>query len=370
MKSPQQMLMPKDVPPPPKRSNKARTTLVVALNFLMTCVVLAVIGITGLVFWGKSQFEKSGPLESEQTVLIREGTSLVGISQQLKDSGVIEGDLIFQYGVRANRAQREMKAGEYLFKAGMSMRDVMETIRSGKGILHKIAAPEGLTVAQIFARLEENEILDGDLPTELPAEGSLMPDTYPFQRGTTRQEMIDRMSAAQEKLVDQIWQRRIADLPIETKEEFVTLASIVEKETGVSAERPHVASVFINRLRKGMKLQSDPTIIYGIFGGEGKPKDRPIFKSDIEKPTPYNTYTIPALPPGPIANPGRAALEAVANPSITNDLYFVADGTGGHVFAETLEEHNRNVARWREIEKKRQAEVEEAAKEAEETPTQ
>ncbi|MEN0002209.1 MAG: endolytic transglycosylase MltG, partial [Pseudomonadota bacterium] len=169
---------------------------------------------------------------------------------------------------------------------------------------------------------------------------------------------ISRMQAQQERLVAEIWERRRSDLPIETVEEFVTLASIVEKETGVAEERPRVASVFINRLNRGMRLQSDPTIIYGIFGGEGKPADRPIYRSDIDTPTDYNTYTIPALPPGPIAIPGRASLEAVANPAQTTDLFFVADGTGGHAFAETLEEHNRNVARWREIERQREAEAE------------
>ena len=233
----------------------------------------------------------------------------------------------------------------------MSMYEVMDTIRSGKGILHKVSLPEGLTVKKIFDRLAENEVLVGDLPEELPPEGSLMPDTYPFQRGTTRQEVIDRMKKAQEEFLASVWERRIDGLPIKTPEELVILASIVEKETGKADERPRVASVFINRLNRGMKLQSDPTIIYGIFGGEGKPKDRPIFKSDIEKETPYNTYTIPALPPGPIANPGRAAMEAVANPSRTEDLFFVANGTGGHVFSKTLEEHNQNVARWRAIEK-------------------
>jgi UPF0755 protein len=192
-------------------------------------------------------------------------------------------------------------------------------------------------------------------------EGSLAADTQRFTRGTTRQQIIDKMLADQKKLVESIWERRSDDLPITTIEEFVTLASIVEKETGRADERSRVASVFINRLSKGMRLQSDPTIIYGLFGGKGKPADRPIYQSDIDKPTPYNTYLINGLPPTPIANPGRAALEAVANPSKTSDLYFVADGAGGHVFAATLEEHNQNVARWRALEKKQ---AEEAAKAA------
>jgi UPF0755 protein len=233
----------------------------------------------------------------------------------------------------------------------------MQLLKSGKSILYSVSLPEGLTVKQMFRKLSDDQVLVGDLPTELPAEGSLMPDTYKFTRGTKRSEIVQQMAAAQKALVDQIWEKRDPDLPVSTVEELVTLASIVEKETGRADERPRVASVFINRLDKGMRLQSDPTIIYGIFGGDGKPADRPILKSDIDKQTPYNTYIIKGLPPTPIANPGRAALEAVANPSRTPELYFVADGTGGHVFAETLDEHNANVRRWRKVEAERAAEA-------------
>ncbi|RUX53710.1 endolytic transglycosylase MltG, partial [Mesorhizobium sp. M7A.F.Ca.US.014.04.1.1] len=187
-------------------------------------------------------------------------------------------------------------------------------------------------------------------------------DTLRFTRGATRQQMVDKLLADQKKLVDDVWQRRAPDLPLANVEEFVTLASIVEKETGKGDERSRVAAVFLNRLAKGMRLQSDPTIIYGLFGGKGKPADRPIYQSDIQKQTPYNTYVINGLPPTPIANPGRAALEAVANPSKTDDLYFVADGTGGHVFAATLDEHNENVARYRALQKKQADDVAKAAK--------
>ncbi|MEM9278316.1 MAG: endolytic transglycosylase MltG [Pseudomonadota bacterium] len=367
-KSPIEALQPTEVPPPPKRSKGSRHGLIVLMNFAMSCLVFATILLCGVVFFGKYIFEKDGPLQTAQTVLIEEGSSVSRISSKLIANGVIGddlgigiNDLIFRLGVRANRSQASLKAGEYLFKPGMSMYDVMDTIRSGKGILHKVSVPEGLTVFQILKRLEENEILEGDMPETIPEEGSLMPDTYPFQRGTKRVEIIERMKKAQREFLASVWERRIDGLPISTPEEMVILASIVEKETGRADERPRVASVFINRLNLGMKLQSDPTIIYGLFGGEGKPRDRPIYRSDIEKETPYNTYTIPALPPGPIANPGRAALEAVANPSRTDDLFFVANGTGGHVFAKTLDEHNQNVARWRVIEKQLK---EEAAKKA------
>lgn len=349
--SPIKALQAKEVPLPPKRSKSAKGNFIVFMNFVMSCLVLVVLG-AGLVFlYGKSVFESAGPLTEPQTVVIKEGSSLSQISSKLLSNDVIDNGWIFSQGVKAHKAQSSMKAGEYIFQPQMSMYDVMETIRSGKGILHKVTLPEGLTVFQIFQRLAQNEILEGPLPETLPPEGSLMPDTYPFQRGTTRAEVIERMKVAQETFLAEIWEKRVPDLPISTPEELVTLASIVEKETGKADERPRVASVFINRLNRGMKLQSDPTILYGIFGGEGKPSDRPIYKSDIETPTPYNTYTIPALPPGPIANPGRAAMEAVANPSRTDDIFFVANGTGGHVFAKTLDEHNQNVARWRQIEK-------------------
>ena len=241
------------------------------------------------------------------------------------------------------------------------MRDIMDLLKSGKSVLASLTIPEGLTVEQAFQRIAEHDALTGDMPAEMPPEGSLAADTQRFTRGATRQQIIDKMLADQQRLVEGIWNRRVNGLPLADINEFVTLASIVEKETGRGDERSRVAAVFINRLNKGMRLQSDPTILYGLFGGKGRPADRAILQSDIDKPTPYNTYVIDGLPPTPIANPGRAALEAVANPSKTDDLYFVADGTGGHVFAATLEEHNENVARWRAVEKKQ---AEEAAKAA------
>jgi UPF0755 protein len=234
------------------------------------------------------------------------------------------------------------------------MHDIMDVLRSGKSILYSLTIPEGLTVEQAFERIAKQDVLAGDLPSTLPPEGSLATDTMRFQRGTSRQDIVDKLIADQKKLVEDIWQHRSPDLPIKTIDAFVTLASIVEKETGRADERSRVAAVFVNRLNKHMRLQSDPTIIYGLFGGKGKPADRPIYQSDLDKPTPYNTYLINGLPPTPISNPGRAALEAVANPSKTDDLYFVADGSGGHVFASTLEEHNENVQRYREYQKKQE----------------
>ena len=361
-RSPLETLQPREVPPPAKRSKQARGGLVVFLNFCMSCLVFAALAAGVVFYFGKLRFEEPGPLQKAKTMVIEDGANLRSISAKLHASGITSSELIFSIGVRAHNASSALKAGEYAFKPGMSMYDVMETIHSGKGVVHKITIPEGFTIAEILRRVAADETLEGEMPQTVPPEGTLMPDTYPFQRGTTRIEVIEQMRKSQQRYLAELWGRRIDDLPVNTPQELVTLASIVEKETGKAYERPHVASVFINRLKKGMRLQSDPTIIYGIFAGEGKPKDRPIYKSDIDKYTPYNTYQIDGLPPGPIANPGRAALEAVANPSRTEYLYFVASGDGGHVFAKTLDEHNANVARWRAIEKREQSETENVEK--------
>ena len=348
-------------PPPPRRSRRARGQFIIFMNFIMSAIVLVVIGAGLAVWYGKSVFEGPGPSTKNDTVLIKPNTGVNEIALLLERNRLISDANIFRLGVRAYGNDAALKAGEYEVKAGASMREIMELLKSGKSVLYSLTLPEGLTVEQAFARIATNEALTGEMPAEMPPEGALIADTQRVTRGTSRKEVIDKMVAEQQELVESIWARRSPDLPLKDINEFVTLASIVEKETGVADERSRVAAVFINRLKKGMRLQSDPTIVYGIYGGKGKPADKPITRSDIDKPTPYNTYVIDGLPPTPIANPGRAALEAVANPSKTDDLYFVADGTGGHVFATTLEEHNENVARWRAIEKKR---AEEAAKAA------
>ncbi len=351
-KSARQAIEPDTPPPPPIRSKAVRHPIVVFMNFIITVLLLCVIAIGGLLYYGKQTFLEEGPLKQEKTILVSGGTGLGTIAEILERQNVISDQTIFNYGVQIYRQDTKLKAGEYLFSPGVSMMKVMQILTSGKSILHSVTIPEGYTSYQIAQVLEENDILVGPLK-ELPAEGTLLPETYKFSRGTTRQEMVDRMADAHQRAVNEIWSRRSPDLPLKTKEELVTLASIVEKETGKASERTRVAGIFINRLNQGIKLQSDPTVIYGIFGGQGKPKDRPIFRSDLNKKTDYNTYIIPGLTPGPIANPGRASLEAVANPSRTKELYFVADGTGGHVFSETLKQHNENVRRWREIEKQR-----------------
>ncbi|MGO6816948.1 endolytic transglycosylase MltG [Rhizobium brockwellii] len=350
-KSPSEALRPERVPEPPKRSKKARGQVVLFLNFIMTMAVLVcVVAIIGF-YYATSTYRNPGPLQTNTNFIVRNGAGLTEIASNLERNAIISDARIFRYLTATHLSAGEsLKAGEYEIKARASMRDIMELLKSGKSILYSVSFPEGLTVRQMFDRLLQDTVLEGDLPAALPTEGSLRPDTYKFSRGTKRSEIIEQMAAAQQKLVDQIWDKRDSSLPLRSKEEFVTLASIVEKETGVPDERAHVASVFLNRLGKGMRLQSDPTIIYGLFGGEGKPADRPIYQSDLKRDTPYNTYVIKGLPPTPIANPGKDALEAVANPWKTQDLYFVADGSGGHVFAATLEEHNANVKRWRKLE--------------------
>jgi len=259
------------------------------------------------------------------------------IADVLTREGVIDQPWVFIGGVLVLKAREGLKAGEYEFKAHSSLRDVVATIIEGKVVAHQVSIPEGLTSQQIVTRLSADDVLTGDIKA-IPAEGSLLPDTYNFTRGVTREQMIERMQQAQQRAVEEIWEHRSPDLPLKTPEQLVTLASLVEKETGKSDERSRVAAVFVNRLKQNMRLQSDPTIIYGLVGGKGT-LGRPIM-----------TYVINGLPPGPITNPGRASLEAAANPARTRELYFVADGTGGHVFAETYEQQQRNVARLRSIE--------------------
>src|SRR5260370_1301762 len=273
-----------------------------------------------------------------------------GRADALQREGVIDNNRwAFIGAVFALKARSELKPGEYAFQKNASLRDVIGTIVEGKVVQHAVTIPEGLTSEQIVARLTDNDIFAGSV-REMPREGTLLPETYKFPRGTTRDQVIQRMQQAQKRVLAEIWERRNPDVPIKSPEQLVVLASIVEKETGKADERSRVAAVFVNRLRQNIKLQSDPTIIYGLVGGKGT-LGRPIKRSEIQQPSPYNTYMIDGLPPGPIANPGRASLEAAANPARTRDLFFVADGTGGHTFTETYDQHQKNVAKLRAMEK-------------------
>lgn len=335
----------------PSRSKVARNPLIILGNFFLMLVIVIILAITIPIYVGKNMFVATGPQSNEQVVLINQGAGIREIASILEKQGLIRSADIFVYGVGYQDKARLLKAGEYAIPAHASMKDIMDILVEGKSIEHAFTVPEGLTVAQVFDRLAANDVLVGDLPKVLPPEGSLMANTVNFIRGTTREQIVKRLRDGQQKLVADIWAKRAPDLPIKNINEFVTLASIVEKETGIATERPQVAAVFYNRLAKNMRLQSDPTVIYGLFGGKGKPSDRPIYQSDLDKDTPYNTYKINGLPPTPIANPGRDALEAVANPPKSDALYFVADGTGGHVFSKTLDEHNANVRKWRAMQK-------------------
>jgi UPF0755 protein len=286
-------------------------------------------------------------------VVIPNNASPSGIADLLEKNGVVTDAMTFHLGTRLMKEAERLKAGEYEFPPKVSMRDALEIITEGRSVQHRITFPEGWSSEQIVRRLQEDTILQGKIAA-IPEEGSLLPETYSYSRGlTTREQILEQMKKAQERRLADIWAHRVDGLPLATPRDLVILASIVEKETSKADERPRVAAVFINRLRKGMRLETDPTVLYGIYGGKAWLEGRTITRADLASPNPYNTYRIQGLPPGPIANPGRAAMEAVANPSRTNELFFVADGTGGHAFAETLEEHNRNVARWRAIEQGR-----------------
>ena len=333
---------------PPKPRRPRRTGLSSLSAFLSFVLIGAVIGLVALAA-AIVEERKTGPLAADKVVVIEREDDEGPIADQLERAGVIESAPLFSAMTLFDGKHGALKRGEYSFKAGVSMREVEQELLSGKVLLHPITLPEGLTTEQIVQRLRDNDVLVGDVK-ELPREGSLLPETYKFARGETRQALLTIMAKAQAKAVDEIWKKRSPDLPIKSPGELVTLASIVEKETGKVEERPRVAGVFINRLLKHMKLQSDPTIVYGLVFGKGT-LGHSITKAELDQATPYNTYNIDGLPPGPICNPGKAALEAVANPSHSKELYFVADGTGGHAFAETLDQHLKNVAHWRQIEK-------------------
>ncbi len=347
LQSPNEALQP-ETPPPPPTPRRRRPTLS-ALSGLLSFLLIIAVGCLFGIVWGEHRLQEPGPLPAEKVVYIAPGTDLPDIVATLEQEGVIDNPLLLNLALLIEGNRSRVKAGEYSFKQAASLREVIDTLVSGKQILHAVTIPEGLTSEQIVDRLRANDVLLGDI-REIPPEGSLLPETYKVPRGMPRADLIRRMQEDDKKLVAQIWAHRASNLPLHSPYELVTLASIVEKETGKADERPMVAAVFLNRLQRGMRLQSDPTIVYGLVGGKGT-LGHPIQRSEVETPSPYNTYLIDGLPPGPIANPGRAALEAVANPSRTLDLYFVADGTGGHVFAETLEQHLHNVARWRQIEK-------------------
>lgn len=312
--------------------------------FLLMCLISFAVGMLGA-----NRLLGAGPLEEPKEVWVKSGTTGVALAHQLTQEGVIYDPYSFMLALRLQTSGRDIRAGEYKFTAYQPLQSVIDQMRRGDTILRQFTLPEGRTVAEAVEMLKADPLLTGDI-VEVPAEGSLLPETYKYERGDSRASVIARMHAAMEKTVAELWKTRAAELPITSVKEAVTMASIVEKETSRANERARVAGVYYNRLRHSMLLQADPTTVYAITKGSG-PLGRAITVSDLAVISPYNTYVVPGLPPGPIANPGRASLIATLQPEKNDYLYFVADGSGGHVFAKTLAEHQQNVAKWRKIEK-------------------
>jgi UPF0755 protein len=344
----------------PIREPRRMSPALRALNAVLTVIAVVLIGVGGLIVWVDHEIDKAGPLEESRVFVVRKGDGAREVAQRLESEGIIRSQHLFVahyigrvVAVWFGAKPQQLKAGDYQIKPQISLSELTETLAEGRAVLHRVTIPEGLTSWQIVERLKADKNLEGEV-VQVPREGSLLPDTYKFSRGMTRAALLDLMRTEQEEFLAEAWEKRAPDLPIKTIQEAVILASIVEKETGRNDERERVAAVFVNRLRQGMRLQSDPTILYGIAGGQVS-WGRTIFRQDIQQKTSHNTYQIDGLPPTPICNPGRAAILAVLNPAKTKELYFVADGNGGHVFSENLKDHNAAVANWRKVEKELKA---------------
>jgi UPF0755 protein len=327
------------------------------MRFWLVLIVLAVI-VAGAVEWANAGWDAPGPaaVSGNQTVILIPAHSRThDVARLLKDKGVVKYALLFEFDARLKGYASQLKAGEYAVPSTASMGAIASILASGKSIQHKLTVAEGLTSDMVWKLVENDPELAGDAGP-VPREGTLLPETYLFTRGETRAHLLAKMVAAQQKFLGEKWRARASGLPYKTLHEAITLASIVEKESALPEERRHIASVFVNRLKMGMKIQSDPTIIYDI--SKGYPLGRGIRQSELNAATPYNTYVIPGLPPGPICNPGKDSLNAVLNPEQTKDLYFVATGQGGHVFSATVEGQAKNVAAYRAFERQQQAQPE------------
>jgi UPF0755 protein len=357
-RSPAEALEPTRAPQRPRgaKIRRERPRLNKAVKWMSGLLTLTLVGLVGtgvVAAYLYRQLDAAGPLGVTRAVAIPKGEGRIEIAARLEREGIINDRYAFIVGhiyhSWGNKKNFELKAGEYEIKKQASLRQVMDTLVEGRSVQFRLTIPEGLTSQQIVERLKADPNLTGEIAS-IPREGSLMPDTYRFARGMSRQEILDWMAAEQKKLLAEAWRTRQPGLPYQTMEQALVMASIVEKETGRDDERDRVAAVFVNRLRKNMRLQSDPTIIYGIVGGQGS-LGRGILRSEIDTKTAYNTYQIDGLPPTPICNPGRSAIKATLNPAKTADLFFVADGSGGHVFTQNLKDHNAAVARWRQVER-------------------
>ncbi|OUS06119.1 hypothetical protein A9Q96_10175 [Rhodobacterales bacterium 52_120_T64] len=316
-----------------------------------TFLILLIVVLGGFVAWAQGQFRNDGPLAEELLFEVSRGATLGAVSENLLSAGAISNDQLFRIGARYTHRDTKLKFGEYVLPAGSSMDGILDILVEGKSVQYFVTIPEGMYITEIVARINANEDLTGEIEN-LPAEGMLAPNTYSFQRGDTRQSVVDRMLEAQVAILDDAWEGRAEGLPLESKEELLILASIVESEAGGAGEWGLVASVFYNRLAANMRLQADATLRYGLTDGEERIR-RGLRESELAKETAYNTYQIAGLTPTPISNPGRDAMLATANPELSKFYYFVLDGSGGHAFAENLQQHNRNVAAWRKIERER-----------------
>lgn len=342
-----------DVPEPKAKKSKKKpgSPLRKVSAFLVVSAVLVAGGVAGAYKWAQTEFQTKSILSEDRIIDIPAGSGLSKIAAILANQGVIDNPALFKIMLRLQKQDTGLKAGEFLFPAGTTYADANRILHEGKAVLHRVTFAEGLTVVEIVDQLNKQPGLSGQI-SDIPPEGSLLPETYSYTKGMRRETILSQMRAAMDRALDELWANRQADLPLKSKQDALILASIVEKETGVAKERGKVAGVFINRLNKRMRLQTDPTVIYGITLGQ-EALGRPLSRKDLRTETPYNTYRIYGLPPTPISNPGYASLAAVMNPVATDALYFVADGTGGHAFAKTLADHNRNVAKWRKIERSR-----------------
>lgn len=318
------------------------------LAWLLGVLVCLILAAGGLWWWSAAETAGPGPAMAPTTVVIAKGTPSPEIGRLLKEAGVVDKPWLFLVEMRLSGHQ-PLKAGEYNFPTHASLASVLDMMRRGQTVVHKFTIAEGLTVHQVLAQLRQAESMVGGA-VQPPEEGSLMPQTYFYSFGDSREALVTRMARAMNEVIDESWPHRAPNLPVANKMEAIILASIVERETAIAEERPHIAAVFLNRLKLHMKLQSDPTVIYAVSNGEGV-LERPLTHDDLTLKSPFNTYVIDGLPAGAICNPGRASLLAVLHPMASDDLYFVADGSGGHVFAKTLNEHTRNVAKWRHLEK-------------------
>ncbi len=312
-------------------------------------LLIAVVANMALGVWAYKTPGRPARDGRQTTLVLRKGARVAEIGADLQRAGVIGSAPIFMAAAEVTGVARALKAGEYAFPSRASLADVLRRLRSGQIVHHRVTIAEGLTSRQVAAILMHEPVLVG--PVATPPEGAVLPETYDVVRGEQRSAVLQRMMDSDDKLLGQLWADRRAGLPYANVEQAVVLASIVEKETALAAERPKVAAVYLNRLKQGVKLEADPTVIYGITRGD--PLGHGLRVSELQGATPYNTYLNPGLPPTPIDNPGRAALAAVMDPPLTDDIYFVADGTGGHVFARSLAEHQKNVERWRRIEQQR-----------------